>query len=228
MIARPKVWVAELAARFWAAAGEPLPFPRDLRPALCWLPALHVIEVPNLTLAAAAEHFTRYGIPYPVPVGDRRLAGCFGGHCGIGVILLDATLELAELLFTLAHEVAHYLRDYDAPRRKVEASLGVGTLEVLDGLRPATVNERLAGVLCGVTVGTPAHFLDRDRWGRTLTPESREAEEAADRLAYELLAPFDVVRAGEATSRETLTARLVSDFAFPPTEAAKYAAILAR
>jgi hypothetical protein len=193
---------------------------------LGWLPNLHLVEVPHLTLAHAGEHFARYGIPCPLPVNDRRLAGCFGGHCGIGVILLDPTLPLAELLFTLAHEVAHYLRDFDAPRRKLAARLGVRALEVLDGLRPATLTERLAGVLRNVAVGCQTHFLDRDRWGRTVTTEADDAEDAADRLAYELLAPVDVLLTQPPMDREQLVRRLLAEFAFPATEAQKYAAIL--
>jgi hypothetical protein len=226
MITRPKVWVVELAARFWAAAGE-TPFPRDLRGALCWLPDLHVVEVASLTLATAAEHFARHNIPCPQPAEDRALAGCFGGHRGVGVILFDPTLTPDELRFTLAHEVAHYLRDYDKPRRKLAARLGARALEVLDGLRPPTVNERLAGLLRGVQVGPYAHFLDRDRRGRPATPEAREAEDAADRLACELLAPFDAVSALGLLVRDTL-ACLGRDFGLPPREAVKYAAFLAR
>jgi hypothetical protein len=227
VIARPQVWVAELAARFWDAAGEPPPFPRDLRAALCWLPNLHVVEVPNLTLRTAAEHFARHGVPSPTLAEERRLAGCFGGHRGTGVILIDSTLDLAELLFTLAHELAHYLREYEVPRRKAESRLGPRVLEVLDGLRPPTVNERLAGVLRGVAVGPHAHHLDRDRRGRIVSEDSAEAEAAADRLAYELLAPFDAVAALGLASRSELAGALVSRFGLPPAEAAKYAAVLA-
>lgn len=226
MIARPPVWVAELAARFWAAAGEPPPFPRDLRAGLCWLPHLHVVEVSNLTLASAAEHFARHGVPCAAPAEDRRLAGCFGGHRGTGVILIDPTLELPELYFTLAHELAHYLRDYDSPRRKTAARLGPRVLEVLDGLRPPTVNERLAGVLRGVTVGPHTHHLDRDRRGRIVTAAAAESEAAADRLSYELLAPFDAVDALGLSGRCELASALASHFRLPPAEAAKYAAIL--
>jgi hypothetical protein len=228
MSARPKVGVAELAARFWAAAGEPPPFPRDLRTVLCWLPGLHLVEVSHLTLASAAEHFARHHISCAAPAEDRPLAGCFGGHRGVGVILLDSTLDPAELRFTLAHEIAHYLRDYDRPRRKAAAQLGSRVLEVLDGLREPTVNERLAGVLRGVRVGPHAHFLDRDRRGRAATQDAKEAEEAADRLAYELLAPFDELNLQAATSLSAFVSRLASEFGLPLSEAAKYATILGR
>jgi hypothetical protein len=228
VIARPPVWVAQLAARFWAAAGEPPPFPRDLRAAVCWLPHLPVVEVADLTLKRAAGQFARYGIACPLAAEDRRLAGCFGGHRGTAVILLDSTLELSELRFTLAHELAHYLRDYDAPRRKAGERLGARVLEVLDGLRPPTADERLAGVLRGVRVGPHTHHLDRDRRGRILGEESAESEAAADRLAYELLAPFEALDALGPSDRESLRAALASHFGLPPAEAAKLAAILAR
>lgn len=222
MSARPKIWVTNLAARFWAAVGEVPSFPRDLRTVLHWLPALHVVEVPNLTLTLAGECLARHGIRCPKPTEDRALAGCFAGDRGIGVILLDPTLPLDELRFTTAHEVAHYLRDYDAPRRKVGARLGLRTIEVLDGDRPATPDERLAGVLRDVQIGPHTHFLDRDRHGRVPTREAREAEEAADRLAFELLAPFAEL------GTDATPAQLVSYFGLPVTQAAKYAAILAR
>jgi hypothetical protein len=226
--ARPKIWVVELAARFWAEVGAPPPFPRDLRTVLPWLRRVHLLEVPHLTLASATDHFARYGIPCPKPTEDRPLAGCFGGHRGVGVILLDQMLELVELLFTLAHEVAHYLRDYDGPRRKVETRLGSRALEIFDGLRSATADERLAGVLRGLTIGCHTHFLDRDRRGRALTAAARESEEAADRLAFELLAPFAAVNPDATPDRAALATRLTSDFGLPVAEAAKYAAILVR
>jgi hypothetical protein len=226
--ARPAVWVVELAARFWAEVGAPPPFPRDLRAVLHWLRRVHVLEVPHLTLASAADHFARHGIPCPKPSDDRPLAGCFGGHRGIGAILLDSTLDSTELLFTLAHEVAHYLRDYDAPRRKVEARLGSRALEILDGVRPATADERLAGVLRELPLGCHTHFLDRDRRGRALTPAARESEEAADRLAFELLAPFAAVSPSATPDRAAFAVRLTSDFGLPAAEATKYAAILVR
>jgi hypothetical protein len=228
VIAGPPVWVAQLTRRFWTAVGDPPPFPRDLRHVLPWLPDLHFEEVSHLTLASAAKHFARRNIPFPTTEPDRKLSGCFGASGRISLILVDSTQEFAEQRAALAHELGHYLRDYQEPRRKATERLGTTILEVLDGVRPPTAVERLAGVLRGVTVGCHTHFLDRDRWGGVARAEVREAEDAADRLAFELLAPFDAVNAAATPERGALAVRLTADFGLPTAMAAKYATVLVR
>lgn len=219
---RPPVWVYELAARFWAGAGEAPLFPRDLRDTLAWVDAVRVIEVPNLMLASAAEALARYGVPFDRVQPNRVLAGCFCGHHGRGYILLDPLLAPDEVRFTLAHETAHWLRDYDAPRRKVEQRLGTSALEVLDGKRPPTSDERFAGVLRDVPVGPVAHILDRDHFGRVSSESASASEDAADRLAFELLAPFEALRPHLGNEVVALT----SLFGLPQREAVRYATAL--
>jgi hypothetical protein len=219
---RPPVWVCELARRFWAVAEDVPPFPRDLRDALAFVDAVRVIDVPNLTLSRAAVALAGYGVPFDRTQPDRALAGCFCGHTGRGYILFDPLLAPAEVRFTVAHETAHWLRDYDDPRRRVTARLGERALEVLDGTRAPTPEERFAGVLREVAVGPFAHVLDRDRFGRVCSEGARESEDAADRLAFELLAPFEALRRHLGNE----VAALVSVFGLPEREAARYAAAL--
>jgi hypothetical protein len=217
------VWVCELAARFWTAVGEvPAHFPRDLRDALPWIDGVHVVDVPNLTLARAADALARFGVPFDRAQPDRALAGCFCGHRGRGHILFDPLLPLAEVRFTIAHETAHWLRDYDAPRRKAVNRLGASVLEVLDGRRPPTSDERFAGVLREVPIGPFLHTLDRDRFGRVCSEGARASEGAADRLAFELLAPFEALRPHLGNE----VAALTSVFGLPEREAARYATAL--
>jgi Zn-dependent peptidase ImmA (M78 family) len=225
---RPPVWVAELAARFWIAAGDPPPFPRDLAAPLAWLEHVRVVKLPRLTLASAVAFVSRMtNTPLLAPQQDRELRGFFQVHDGIAFILVAADDDPDQQRFTLAHEVAHFLRDYLEPRCKAVARLGPSILDVLDGRRPATPEERLAGVLRRVTVGPHTHLLERDRWGRAADESVRDAEDAADRLAFELLAPFDAVEARvRFLDREGLISRLTSDFGLPPVPAAEYARLL--
>lgn len=228
MTAGPPVWVLELAGRFWAEAGESTHFPRDLRAAACCFLDLQVHEVPGLTLARAAERLRTVGVPCASPAADRPLHGLFGSFCGRGHILLDPGDAPDQLRFTFAHELAHFLRDCREARRRAAARFGPNILAVLDGRRPPTPTERLSGALRGVPVGPHTHFLERDRWGHAADEGAHEAEEAADRLAFELLAPFDAATPGPRESRPALAARLAAGFGLPPGAAAKYAALLLR
>ena len=218
------VWVDELAARFWAAAGPPPPFPRDLAvPATLGLP-VRVKRLPGLSLAAVRDWLAASGVACPTAEPDRALRACLFTRVGYGFVFLDAADPADEQRFSLAHEVAHFLRDYDAPRRAVVARLGPAALDVLDGKRPPTAAERVHAVLREVPVAAHVHLLRRDDAGRPGSPAEREAETAADRLAFELLAPAELFAAF--TNREAVEQRLRTAFGLPDLPAATYARVL--
>jgi hypothetical protein len=160
----------------------------------------------------------------PLDEPDRPLRACLVAWFGEGFAFLDSRDDPTEKAFSLAHELAHFLRDYLHPREVAAKRLGKAALEVLDGKRPASPDERLHAVLRNFRLGPFTHLLKRDDSGRSLTPVEWEAEIAADRLAFELLAPADDVR--EAADRCELTKRLVQVFGLPPLAAERYAATL--
>ncbi len=225
MILGLPVWVTELAKRFWTHQ-EVVPFPRDLRATIGWLENLHCLEVPRLTLDDAIQRFHQLGIPAKHNGPNRPLAGCFAGYREMAVICVDSTLADSELRFTVAHELAHYLRDYLAPRERAKQRLGLRALEVLDGKRPATANERLAAIFRGVTLECHTHFLERDKWGNPTSEESHASEDAADWLAFELLAPCEHLVNDRYSTPESLFAALISKYGFSVHQAAKYVTIL--
>ena len=218
------VWCADLAAGFWRAAGDPPPFPRDLADAVAGAVPLAVAEVDGLSVSAVRRWFDRRGVAVPLNEPDRPLRGCLVAWLGHGFAFLEAADDAAERRFSLAHELAHFLRDYWRPRETVVARLGPAVRAVLDGRRPATTDERLHAVLRNAAVGPFAHLLRRDESGRPLSFAERQAEAAADRLAFELLAP--VAALGEIGSRRRLLDRLLDEFGLPCGPAERYAAIL--
>lgn len=215
------VWVADLADHFWRAVGPPPPFPRDLHDA-ARLFGLVVVARPGLTVGAVRDYLLRLGIAVTADVPNRRLCGCLFAARGRGFVFLDADDPPAERRFSLAHELAHFLRDVDAPRRRVTAALGADATAVLDGASP-TADQRVAAVLRGVTLAAHVHLMSRDDGGRPLTPAEREAEDAADRLAGELLAPAALF---DGQPAETVLERLEAEFGLPPGPAATYARTL--
>jgi hypothetical protein len=218
------VWCADLAADFWARAGSPPPFPRDLRGTIPYAVPMSVIELPGVSVTVVREWFARLSVPVPLNEPDRPLRACLVAWLGQGFAFVDSDDSWDEQAFSVAHELAHFLRDYLAPRETVLNRLGPEALDVLDGRRPPTPTERFQSVLRNVPVGPFTHLMRRDGAGRPATNAEREAELAADRLAYELLAPFDSL--GELRDRVSLTRRLAHEFGLPAEPASRYASIL--
>jgi hypothetical protein len=218
------LWVTELAEAFWADAGGPGPFPRDLRrPARRALP-LSVEALPRLGVRRVADWLRGLGVPCPFGGPDRPLRGCLLALGDNGLVFLDADDPQDEQRFSLAHEVAHFLRDYGQPRRRAVAVLGPPVLEVLDGRRPPTPAERLHGALRGVPVGVHRHLLARAERGAPVSSVVAASEQDADRLAFELLAPAAELRG--VTDVSALRHRLVAEFGLPAAEASRYVEVL--
>jgi hypothetical protein len=215
------VWVHDLADHFWRAVGPPPPFPRDLHTAATNF-GLTVLSRPGLTLDTVRGVMTRYTRVVAPDEPDRPLRACLCTVRGRGFVFLDSDDPPAERRFSLAHEIAHFLRDADAPRRAVAATLGADAVRVLDGAAP-NPDERVRAVLRGVTLTAHVHLLSRDDDGRPKSPAERASEAAADRLAFELLAPaarFDDQPAG------VIAERLAGEFGLPPGPATDYLRLL--
>lgn len=217
------VWVREAADRFWGTAARP-PFPRDLQAAIVTVARLPVVRRTRLRLDTVREYLARVRILVPIDEPDRPLRACLFCDRGAGFLFLDDADPPDEQRFSLAHELAHFLRDYAGVRRQVERALGPAALEVLDGRRPPTPAEQLHAVLRNVPVGPHFHLMERDAGGRPKSPVERDAERRADRLAFELLAPADLLAAE--TDRTAVVTRLVGEFGLPPQQAIEYAAVL--
>ncbi|HEV7214507.1 MAG TPA: ImmA/IrrE family metallo-endopeptidase, partial [Chloroflexota bacterium] len=225
------LWVAEAAEEFWRLAGTEEPFPRTLRRPISDALALTLVQVPHLRIAAAEVWLRRCGVVCAIGVGDRPLHAALVARYGYGVLFLDGADSDDEQRFSLAHELAHFLRHYRQLRARVEGNLGVAALEVLDGVRPARRTERVHALLAGVPIGYYVHLMQRDSDGGLPDDRTARAEREADLLAYELLAPAALVSrqaAGVVPERRQRAAAEVLGrrYGFPEMYAADYAAQL--
>ena len=224
-------YAIENAAReFWMLAGGAPDYPCDLESSLTWALSLDVRSVPGLRVSHVNAHARRAGLPYHFLGRDRRLCGCLLAYRDGGVVFLDADMPEDERRFTLAHELAHFLLDYRAPRMRALTALGEGVRPVLDGQRPPTVEERVHAVLEGTKLGVVGHLMERPTSG---LPSSAVLgiETRADRLALELLAPVSLVLEKAVGLRgmsyrervDALAALLVREHGLPAGVAEKYA-----
>jgi hypothetical protein len=168
-------------------------FPRRLEIAVAWALPLAVIKLPHLSISTLHGWLRTNKIKIKFGVSDRPLRAFLVARAGKGMVILDGSDPEDEVRFSLAHEVAHFILDYSLPREKVMSLLGESGLDILDGLRPPTVEERLTGLFRGLTIGPYSHLLARSSLGSPLRQVVLESEDNADRLAIELLAPREIV-----------------------------------
>lgn len=230
---RVPVWAHDLARTFWTLPTMPATlrervFPRDLRTASQEALFLTVKGIAGLSLTSAFAWLSQNGLMTPPLTVERRVHGLLYTAADAPVLFYDSNDTEAEVRFTLAHELAHYLRDYWKPRQQLAHSIGVAALDVLDGKRAPSSDERLGAVLAGLPLDVHVHLLDRDWAGHPVHPDDADAEARADRLAYELLAPVEELAAAglASASLRDMTETLVAAYGLPRPQASAYARLL--
>lgn len=186
--------LARLVDEFWAGAPSGRePFPCKLAGSASLALPVVVRFLPGLTLDSMRAWLRARKLDHHVEVGgsNRRLRGCLLAYGGHAFVLVDGSDPEDEQRFTMAHELAHFLVDYREPRFHAQAVLGEEITPVLDGLRVPTRTERLHAALNGMTLGVYVDLFERTPAGSYTTRATLDAEERADRLAFELLAPAE-------------------------------------
>lgn len=229
-------WLEETAQAFWRRCSIVPKYPIDIMQVILWTVPLGIVELKGLRVRAVENWFAKRGIPFASRCADRSLFGCLVAYGGKGIVFLDESAEEGDRRFTLAHEAAHFILDYEALRKRANARLGPSVMDVLDGRRLATRDERIDAMLTGVSVGTFTSFLGRGPQGE-MDYHILHAENKADMLAYELLAPEARVRArlrkesfqlSTSALRSTLIEILITEFGLGRGPAEGYAARLLR
>ncbi len=189
-----ETWLKELSERFWSDAGSSTVFPRDIEKAAVHALPVGIISLPRLWISDLACWMEQRGLRCPFEGNDRPLRGSLLAFGGRGLVIINGQDPDDERRFTVAHEVAHFILDYQEIRKRAVESLGTGALEVLDGIRLATYEERLDAVLSSASIGVHIHAMDRTPGGDIFQGSVLRIEEDADLLAFELLAPAQEVQ----------------------------------
>jgi hypothetical protein len=183
-----------LARGFWADTGWHDRFPRQIEQAAPLKLPLVIVKQAQTNAQAARHWLHQRGIVIRLPNDQRDLYGCLVAQRGHGFIFVSDAESPEEQRLTIAHEIAHFFIDYLLPRQQVLHTLGAHLAEVLDGRRRPTPAERAAAILSHVRLGAHIHLLPRPGIDADDDRTVVLAEDRADRLALELVAPQACVR----------------------------------
>lgn len=180
------------ARDFWRRAGGiPAGFPRDIERAVALALPVAVVKLPRVTVTAVSGWLGARGQSVAVPPTPYELAGCVVAYRGRALAFVCGADPQDELRVTVAHEAAHVIVHYLEPREAAVRAIGPAVTDVLDGLREATITERVTAVIASVRLGPHVHLLPRGQSRRIAAVGTAEME--ADELALELLAPHHAV-----------------------------------
>lgn len=186
--------IETIAKEFWEKAGGPTRYPCDIQRAVSLAKNVYVVSIPLLHMDLIYQWLNERSFHFQLPRFEKSLHGFLLTNKGEGFVFLNGTDSEEERRFTLAHEISHFILDYEQPRQQAVKKFGASILEVLDGVRPLTVEERIQGLISiqGLTLFT--HLLDDEAMSGIGRLQVWEAESRADQLALELLAPERQVR----------------------------------
>ncbi len=184
-----KPYIASIAREFWRQAGiKPNP-PYDIQGAVSLILPVDIVCLSELSIKRIEQWLKNRSITISIGFGDRSLHGFILTFKGSGFIFINGTDPEDERRYTIAHEVSHFILDYKIPRERAIKKLGIGILEVMDGFREPTYDERIDGVLSAVFVSPYMHLLEKSDDGSFIDLRVLDAENDADLLSLELLAP---------------------------------------
>lgn len=185
--------IQQVAKAFWKASLLEIKFPISttlLEQAILLTEPIAVIKLNKLNLLEISKYFTARGNSISCPLDNKELYGFILSHNGYTYIFLNGTESVQEQRFTLAHEFAHYLSDYKLPRQSIIEKCGVSIIEALNNKRHFTTEEKLLALVQGYSLKAFTYLLDASATSAFERLHVWKAENKADELAMEILAPY--------------------------------------
>ncbi|OJY92693.1 MAG: hypothetical protein BGP13_19220 [Sphingobacteriales bacterium 40-81] len=185
--------IIQTAKDFWKNAGGNNTFPCDITGAVNLVLPIDIVSLSELSVNKIQSWLNERKVFFDLEIDNRLLHGFILIARGAGFIFINGTDTEEERRYTIAHEASHFLLDYQLPRANAVKKLGDGILEVMDGYREPTIEERIDGTLTSISIKSYTHLLEKIGDGTFDNTEILNAENGADELALELLAPHSIV-----------------------------------
>lgn len=145
--------------------------------------------IPKLTTTSMSLWFEKNQLPVPktlIKHNKKQIRGGIIAKGGGAVIFLDGVDDIHQRRYSLAHEAGHYFIEHFFPREDLIKRLGDSIIEVINGYRLPTPEERVQALLNHTSLMFYTHFFSYEN-------NYSLKESSADSFAFEALAPHQCV-----------------------------------
>jgi Zn-dependent peptidase ImmA (M78 family) len=231
-----KPQIERIAREFWSKANPVHRQTLDISSAVDEVLPVRVIYIQRLSFAEIKYWLENRGVKTEFEANNRPLHGVIMIQEGFGFIFVDANDGSIQQRFTIAHEVSHFLLDYQIPRENAMLAIGTEIEDVLNGKAEATRFQQVKALIKGISIQPYTHLTEKSADGSFLNWMNYTSENEADYLALELLAPRSVVIKDTMTTARRLNYSqftrkceelLMKHYQIPPEVAHQYAVELA-
>jgi IrrE N-terminal-like domain len=200
-----KPQIERIAREFWSTADQVHRLNFDILSAVNASLIIDLIPVQQLSLGNIETWLAARTITIDLHVNDRSLHGALLIKDGSVFMFVDATGDEVQQRFTIAHEVSHFLLDYQLPKERAILALGKEIEDVLNGTSAPTTAQLVLSVIKGINIDPYTFLIEKTGNGSFISWSNFNSENEADYLALELLAPRIMVINDTVSSAKRLT-----------------------
>jgi len=181
--------IERIAREFWSTVDQNYHENYDIISAVDTSPTIDLIKIKNLSISKIEEWLIAIGLKDNFDIPDRRLHGVLIIKGDSVAMFIEDDENPIQQRFTVAHEVSHYLLDYQIPKEKAILALGKEIEDVLNGNLPANNTQLALSVIKGINIDPYSFLIEKTGNGSFEDWKNFNSENEADYLALELLAP---------------------------------------
>ena len=220
--------IERIAREFWATTHAEFRYNYDIVKVVESSLNVQLIRMPQLSPKNITSWLSDHDMNIPLENNERNLHGALIIQNGAVLMFIDTTENDTRQRYTLAHQVSHFLLDYQMPKERTIMTLGKEIAGVLKGNAEASVEQLVQSAFNGMTDKVYTLFIEKD--------EAIPSENPADSLALELLAPrYQIIHETAAKSillsyapfKRKCRELLIGKYRIPSEIAHKYASDLA-
>lgn len=184
-----KPQIERIAREFWLTVDQEYRDGFDIVNAIDTSVFINLRRIKELSLKKLEEWLKEMTDQEEFNIDDRHLHGALIIKGPSIFMFVEASEDEVQQRFTVAHEVSHFLLDYHLPKERAILALGKEIEDVLNGNLPPSNIQRTLSAIKGVDIAPYSFLIEKTGNGSFENWSNFNAENEADYLALELLAP---------------------------------------